>query len=290
MTSAPHTIRLFRPAPPLRAAVSSYYALRVDGDAGAEDLMPPEWPNMRLAISGRWRIAFATHTSEISAGGATVSGTLSRATLAGGHGLLFGVGLLPEGWLRLTGKPAAIATDTVLPLADLTDAPVGRLMADLIAAADDQARCAVLDAWLPAAMRAAGPEVAGLRSCYAAMVDPGIARVADWAARLGLSPRQLERQARAWFGLSPKLLLRRQRFLRTLAEIRAQPRGQWGRLLDEAYLDQPQFIHDFQHFMGMSPQQYVGRPVTFMVSTANERIRVLGRAYQALHPAFRPPA
>ena len=127
------------------------------------------------------------------------------------------------------------------------------------------------------------PTDALLVEAHRALLDPETATVVQWARRVGRSTRQLERISTDYFGLSPKRLLRRQRFLRTFATIRDQPLGAWGRLLDERYADQPQFIREFRHFIGMSPRTYFSRPWPFMVAAGNARKALLGAPLQGLH-------
>ena len=81
---------------------------------------------------------------------------------------------------------------------------------------------------------------------------------------MGRSPRQLERLTLTYFGLAPKALLRRQRFLRSFAAIREHPPGLWGRLIDPGYVDQSQFVREFRYFMGMPARAYFAREHSFM--------------------------
>jgi methylphosphotriester-DNA--protein-cysteine methyltransferase len=109
--------------------------------------------------------------------------------------------------------------------------------------------------------------------------------VAEWARRLGRSPRQAERLALTYFGMSPKALLRRQRFLRSFAAIREQPPGLWGRMIDPGYADQSQFIRDFRYFMGMPPRAYFARDFSFMRAAGKARAALLGDPLHGLHAA-----
>ena len=62
------------------------------------------------------------------------------------------------------------------------------------------------------------------------------------------------------FGFAPKRLLRRQRFLDTLGQVRTQPDAKFIALLDERYFDQSHFIRDFREFMGMTPREFLACP------------------------------
>jgi len=54
----------------------------------------------------------------------------------------------------------------------------------------------------------------------------------------------------------PKLLLQRQRFLRTLAVLRQNVGRPWADLIDARYYDQSHLARDFNRFMGMPPSEY----------------------------------
>ena len=127
--------------------------------------------------------------------------------------------------------------------------------------------------------------VAVMVAAHEVMLDPEVRSVAEWARRLGRSPRQLERLALNYFGMSPKALLRRQRFLRSFAAIREHPPGRWGRLIDPGYVDQSQFVRDFHDFMGMSPSAYFARDFSFMRAAGKARAALLGDPLHGLHAA-----
>lgn len=280
------SVRFYRPSDWLRTAVSTFYVLRMEVEAPVEDLLHPEWPNLRLLQAGQWTLTFEGKRSVTTAApAALISGTLSKAALARcGPGVLVGVGLLPAGWAQLTDRSAADHTDQIGPLAALVgEAAADELLCGLAGVTRDEDYCAVLDAWFLKVMTPAAQSSALLVDAHRALVDPELASVADWARRLGRSTRQLERISLDYFGMSPKRLLRRQRFLRTFAAIRDQPLGAWGRLLDERYADQPQFIREFRYFIGLSPRDYFSRPWPFMIAAGDARKALLGAPVQGLH-------
>ena len=168
-----------------------------------------------------------------------MSGVISRAAKArGAPGRVVGVGFLPAGWAVFTALPACDYVNDIVPLSNFIGAAADGLLRDVLAAADDAAMVAALDTWLLAHM--AGREAAEtlLVAAHEALLDPNVRSVAEWARRLDRSPRQLERLTLTYFGMGPKTLLRRQRFLRSFAALREHPPGLWGRLIDPGYVDQ----------------------------------------------------
>jgi AraC-like DNA-binding protein len=275
------------PAEPLRGAITSYYLVKVTGPGTVWDQIFPEWPNFRLILSGRWDAHFPGEAPQrVPTVG--VSGALERALWAGGSaGVMVGVGLMPQGWPRLTAAPADAFTNLLGPLSDVLGPLAEDLYDRLLCSGSDEAIFAVLDEVFLAivAERAdAATEAAAVAAAHTALQDPGLQTVPDWAERVGLSSRQLERFSLRYFGLSPKRLLRRQRMLRTLAAMRDRPDGTWTQLLDDQFADQAHFIHEFNYYMGMSPTAYLAREQPFMAEAWKRRKALLGAPVQVLQP------
>ncbi|MFL5294901.1 MAG: helix-turn-helix domain-containing protein [Phenylobacterium sp.] len=277
------------PAPALREAVTTYYLVKVAGDGVVRDQIFPEWPNFRMILSGDWTADFPDEpTRPVPVDG--VTGALERAVwVSGTAGLMVGVGLMPQGWPRFTDLPAdAFAnrmrpmTDALGPVADDLHRRLCEAAAD--AAGGDEALFAVLDDLLPTLLRPT-PQAALVAAAHTALQDSEVQTVSGWAEAVSLSPRQLERFSRRYFGLSPKRLLRRQRLLRTLAAMREAPQGAWTQFLDAQYADQAHFIHEFNYYMGMSPKAYLARNQPFMAEAWKRRKALLGSPVQVLQPA-----
>lgn len=132
-------------------------------------------------------------------------------------------------------------------------------------------------------------EEARILAIHSALVDPLIVSVADLVERAGIGQRTLERTCMRHFGFPPKLLLRRQRFMRSLAQFMLDRSRKWIGSIDEQYHDQAQFVRDFRDFMGMSPREYAALPHPVLEKFMHERARVHGAAAQTLdkppHPA-----
>jgi AraC-like DNA-binding protein len=287
MSEARVSFRYFLPAPALRATITTYYVLDVGGDEPIEELLFPEWANIRLLLDGEWSQSYGdgrvvSHSPPV----ALMSGVISRtARVRGAPGRVVGVGFLPAGWAVFAALPACDYVNDIVPLSTFVGAAADHLLSEVLAAPDDAAMVAALDAWFLAHMAGRKAAEAQLVAAHEALLDPEVRSVAEWAHRLGRSPRQLERLALIYFGMGPKALLRRQRFLRSFAAIREHPQGLWGRLIDPGYVDQSQFIRDFRHFMGMAPRTYFARDFSFMRAAGKARAALLGDPLHGLHAA-----
>jgi AraC-like DNA-binding protein len=281
------TVHFVLPAPELRPFVTTYYRTELVAGPGewVEDYLHPEWPNLRFLSGLGAQAAIGTAPFAASPDFA-VTGPTSRATrfrLGGGRS--WGIGLLPLGWASLLRVDASDYADrlvdgradpafaALVPLADALAGGPRDHAADLALIETHMAR-------LFARRQAADPAILALND---ALVDPAMVSVADLAAQLGMNIRSLERLSRRAFGFPPKLLLRRQRFLRSLARFMLDPSLRWLSALDSHYHDQSHFVRDFKRFMGMSPSAYAKLEKPLLVAAARARMEIAGAALQGLH-------
>jgi AraC-like DNA-binding protein len=282
---SPLRVRYYHPAEKLRPYIGSYSFTDVVGD-GPPFLLQPGWANLRFTLTGHSTMRLAG--TEISSRDmpARIVGPTSRAYELAGFLLTraVGVGLLPLGWAHFVGQPAHRFADRVEPL-DVAFADRGEhLLGALREAADDEASRAILDAFflrLHAARPAPPPY---LIRAHELLLESEIATAEQVAARLGLSSRHVARLSLDMFGFTTKLLLRRQRFLRTLAAMRGRPHESWATLLDEIYYDQSHFVHDCYRFLGMSPSAFFARQRAFFHLVTGLRLQTIGQPLQGLHP------
>jgi methylphosphotriester-DNA--protein-cysteine methyltransferase len=122
-----------------------------------------------------------------------------------------------------------------------------------------------------------------IHGLHTALLDSDATSVAEIAERLQMNGMQLERLSKRVFGFPPKLLIRRQRFLRTLALLMRQPQAKWGEILDPQYYDQAHFNRDFQRFFAMSPKEYLALDKPIVSVAAMARMKALGDPLQGLH-------
>jgi AraC-like DNA-binding protein len=200
-------------------------------------------------------------------------------------GRYWGIGLLPLGWARFVGARAGERADALHDVgSDAAFASFRPLAGSLFAHPADRAREAqAIDALMLALLERPAEEEERIEAIHAALVDPAVATVAALADRSGLPVRTLERIAKNVFGFAPKLLLRRQRFLRSLAQFMLDPSLAWLETMDDHYHDQAQFIRDFRRFMGMTPSAYAALPHPILGAAAHARNAAVGAAMQVLH-------
>jgi AraC-like DNA-binding protein len=276
----------FFPAPADFAdCFTSIYRLELTVAEGArvEDWLQPEWGNLRV-FSGDMPAAQIGDQPQVAGARFTVTGPSSLSNrFSLGTTRMWGIGLLPLGWARLIRRPALAYANF---MADAEAHPDFARFAPLAAVFDGEPGDEPEFARIIAALRVLdGPVRDGerIRAVHAAMVEDGLGNVADFAARAGLSTRALERVCRRHFGFTPKLLLRRQRFMRSIAAFMlAGGDGKWSEAIDDLYTDQAHFNHECHEFMGMGPREYAALPHPILASFMAERARAHGSPVQVL--------
>lgn len=281
-------IRFALPAEALRPFVTTYYRTEVvcsPRTPWLEDWLHPEWANLRFLSAGRARAVIGAGELCPSAS-FTVTGPTSRAMrfrLGSGHS--WGIGLLPLGWAQLMAGAASDYADRFVDGAvDPVFAafvPLAKALAD--SDGDHAAELALIEAHMARLLDGAGRGDPAILALHAALIDPDMLTVADLAAQLGVTVRSVERLSRRVFGFPPKLLLRRQRFLRSLQRFMLDPSRKWLGSLDCHYHDQSHFVRDFRRFMGMCPSAYARADKPLMAAAARARMAAAGAAVQGLH-------
>lgn len=282
-------VRFFLPSPQLAPYISTYYLTEVNLAEGEmlEDWLHPEWGNMRFSRNDLWKAAIGADPLRDTPAFIASGPTSHCAHFLTGRARIWGIGILPLGWARLFDAPAADHADQFF---DGASTPVFAGLAPLLdrifdGPPDAAAEALRIDAFMREHIAARPPveDEARIRAAHAALIDEDINAVTDFAARLGVSSRSLERLSLRAFGFSPKLLLRRQRFLRSLAQFMLDPSLTWVSTLDWHYVDQAHFVRDFKRFMGMSPSAYAALDHPVLRAAARARAAAAGHAVQALH-------
>jgi AraC-like DNA-binding protein len=282
-------VRFFMPSPALAPYITTYYLTEVDiaPDARIEDWLHPEWANLRFGRNETWEAGIGTEPLRRMPHFIATGPTRLAARFRTGPMRSWGIGLMPLGWARLIGVAAVnLADRTCNGAATPAYAHFAPLLDTIFAGPPDPAAEAQrIDAFLLAMLEQRPPaeDEVRIKAAHRALVDLDTGTVSDLAERIGLSPRSLERLSLRAFGFSPKLLLRRQRFLRSLAQFMLDPSLSWIKTLDCQYVDQAHFVRDFKRFMTMSPSTYAALEHPVLGAAAQARAAAAGAAVQVLH-------
>ncbi len=281
MASFPNVeIRFFPPPEHLRRHLATFYLLQVTSYDGAPvaDWFHSEWGNMRFCM-GDLPVAECWDGAVLAGSPFLVSGPSTKAVkFTFGTTRVWGIVLQPLGWAQFIRAPAGVMANATVDGA--THPAFANFFPLAQALCHDRAGSATpdpevelagiiahLDAWM-------GEPVADherICAIYAAIVDPDTFSVAGLVERVGASERTVERICERAFGFPPRMLLRRQRFTRSLAQFMIDPSLKWIDAIDGRYHDQAQFVRDFRAFMGMTPRQYAAMPKPILSEVVRNR-------------------
>lgn len=167
---------------------------------------------------------------------------------------VFGVGVLPLGWIAMRFGDASQHAENVFDLArsgrDWTN-----MLHDLRAVSDPEEAAALIWPFLRARIHRPTPaERAFVTAADAWLTDEQSPQIGALHAATGLSARQVARLCNRYYGAPPKYLARKYRALRC-ALILARDNVEWTDLLGDVFYDQSHFIREFKHFIGLTPSQ-----------------------------------
>jgi AraC-like DNA-binding protein len=284
------SVRFYRLSKALQPYFTALYLFDIDCPNGSlvEDYLHPEWAAMRFTHGVVPNACFGPG-APVPQWPFVVSGPNSKSIHFGvSTARIWGLGLMPAGWARFVdGRARDFADRTVdgaVGEAFRVFAPIFGLTRDVTAPPDTIGR--KINAYLLQHLDRSSPHEAQILACHQALRDPEVANVADLAERLDLTARSLERLCGRYFGFPPKLLLRRQRFLRSLAQFMLDPQRTWSEAIDGQYYDQAQFVRDFRSFMSMTPSAYADMSHPIMEKIIAHRMADQGAAPQTDLPTI----
>lgn len=283
-----HT-RFIAPHPRLQPYLSVYYFTAIDSLDGqpVKDWMNPEWASVRFRYSGDTKGGFVGQELVDVPPMHFVGPTSLAGPFSAMHARIASIGFLPVGWSMFIDEFAdrwadrlddAAHVKTPVAFEKMMEATQSLGSVDEMASAFDAILLHALDNH-PLIGTSAEERV---RAAHAALLDPEMTSVGQFADRMQLSIAQLQRLSLRIFGFPPKLLLRRQRFVRTLAVIMRDPESNWSDALDMHYYDQAHFNRDFRQFFKMSPREYRAHPHPIIGAASRARMQALGDPLQAL--------
>ncbi|WAS94614.1 DUF6597 domain-containing transcriptional factor [Nannocystis punicea] len=199
----------------------------------------------------------------ITARGAAIHGceTHRSGVQLRGEGRVFGTKFRPGAFFPFLQRPLAQLTDRDVPLGEVFGPAADELAEAVLAAEDDAAQVALVEAFLRARSPAPDPSVDRVLEVVRLALDhPAIARVEQLAELAQIPARSLQRLFRRYVGVGPKWVIRCFR-LHEAAERLAADRVLDGATLaaELGYFDQAHFIRDFKALIGSAPSEYAAR-------------------------------
>jgi AraC-like DNA-binding protein len=257
-------------APPEAAAtINTFYAIATE-DARIEEIIPAYSAQLVVMIRGRLMIErdgdapigpcrVAINAPQFGATPCTIEGPA----------LLIGASLTQVGWQALANLPAdrvhdrLLGADTILAADEIAalEAAAAECAAGRLAVGD---LCAQIAARLAAPRHKLRPDhlavIAAMMRWLGSGFDPSLDAL---YAMVDISPRQLQRLSRRFFGVPPAQVLKRFRAIRA-AMVLANP-ALPDALRDEAlasFFDQAHLIHDIRRYTGRTPTQLRGKTLS----------------------------
>lgn len=229
----------------------------------ANESLYPDWAGLHFRVEGTPTIARVGDGEEIVCPAFGANGPTSKAMhVRVGASLSWSLALNPLGWSRFADGAASAVANCIH---DGSQHPAFARLAPLLGimrkGGDDLDRTAgdIID-FLSETRQNRSRHEEEIAAMHQILRDPDVGDVETLVSRLGTSRRTTERLASRYFGFSPKLLLRRQRFVRSLGKFTIDPDRSWSASLDGHYVDQAHFVRDFRSFMGMTPSEYAQMP------------------------------
>lgn len=224
-----------------------------------EDFLLAETAFVRVLIKGDWRGSEAPEELSL-AGYSMFSGANSRPYKVRLTGSLDNVGIAfrPGGWRGLFEQSHAEFANQVLSLSDLWGALAHQLHNELVEVGTDEQKVAIVEQILTQRLDKVGTyevDEAMARFERISRRDSTI-RIDQAAEQIGLSVRQMERRVKHHFGLTPKAVLRRSRFLDMAAAIRGFSSPSEQLLAELRYSDDSHLNKEFRRFADMTPGQF----------------------------------
>ena len=276
--------RFHQPPPELERFFTTFCYGAVTTDGVVNDAMQPEWGTLRFFPDSPPSI-HAPDGGTLSAARFVASGPSSEITEYSMESSRFwGIGLLPLGWATFIGIPA---NDMANRLVDgaldphfSNFAPLAEVL--LNPSLTEQEQLAYLTDFFLSGARRFGKEDPRITKVHDCLMAPDLPDVQTMADHCAMGGRTLERLCRKVFGFPPKLLIRRQRFMRSLSAFMLNPDASWSDTLDALYYDQSHFVRESHKFLGMTPSDYAGLEHPILAGFMRDRALVKGSAAQTL--------
>jgi len=279
-------VRFWPPPPDLARYIAGVSLIEFETPPGetVHDAVLPEWGTLRFFHGNApetW-VEGGEHLSDVNFLATGPSGRCMHFRQSSTR--VWSASLLPLGWAQFVSTPAVeLANCAVDGATHPAFAYLTPMLADLHREPHDpEAEFGRFCAYLRRYCSKLPADHLRIEALNLALLDPEVTTVGHLVERVGASTRTIERTADRAFGFAPKLLLRRQRLMRSLAQFIMDPSLKWIGSIDSQYNDQAQFIRDFRFFIGMTPRKYAAMPHPLVMPYIRARAQALAAPVQTL--------
>lgn len=276
MSEAVSPVQYWRPSAALAPYITGYHSYHAALPPGLtmQDAFLPGWAAIRITLqrSPPWSLRMGARTFAPMPGAAFVGPTSNAGYLSTQGGTLVGVGLKPLGWAQLFGGDISKHANRVIPLCHLDSG--AEQLRDALEDCDRPDE--VFNRWLEARLYRRRPADPRIERLFDILVEGRETRIDVIAEMLDTTPRSLATMTRHSFGFTPKLLLRRTRFVRALSAMLLDPGSGAVVLKANGYYDRSHFLRDSHLFLGCSVRDFLRRRGALSEIALRVREKVLG--------------
>ena len=261
--------RNYAPSPDLAPFLRNHFVFRAPLPADMELIDPllSETAMLRILLQGDWAAEFVPGVWQVE-GPTILFGNNARCfnVRVRGPFVVAGTAIRPSGWAALSDKKASVFADRMCPARIVWGDDSDQLYTESAAASDDYAIVEALERfWRAQLVKFGNAEFDPAMSDFEDIANSdSTMRVVDVARQVGLSARALERRSCATFGLTPKAVMRRSRFLDMAAALRGISDPGAEARVALRFSDQSHLNREFRHFIKMTPGAFEKTPTPLM--------------------------
>lgn len=260
----------YAPSSDLAPYIRNHFVFRAALPADMELIGPllSETAMLRVLLQGDWAAEFTPGVWQVE-GPSILFGNNARCfnVRVRGPFVVVGTAIRPAGWTAFSDRKASEFADGMFPARAIWGDDADQLYHDVaVPSEEDVGILDALDAfWRKQLVKAGTPDTDPAMATFEAITNSdSTMRVGDVAEKVGLSARVFERRCCATFGLTPKAVLRRSRFLDMAAALRGISDPGEDERAALRFSDQSHLNREFRYFIKMTPGAFEKTPTPLM--------------------------